>query len=330
MKHKLDETNNHSSFLTPHSSLLLGYYGFGNLGDELLLKACIKILNEHGIGNEKIIVLSNNPEETQKNFNVKSMNRWKFLEVVKAMRQSENFILGGGGLFQDSTSVKSCVYYWGIVRLAKLFGLKIYALGQSVGSFSSKISEILTGDALRLCELVQVRDKNSFDIAKDFNVKNLEPASDLVMTLKPLEFSNSNRDLILVNLRPHKELEKFVKIIAPHVKNSDYKKIGAALSVEDEKILIENQKILGLDEIKLIKNFDEAEKLFSRASCAVGMRLHFGVLARIFKVKTALIPYDIKVSEFASQSDIPVIIDKWQNPSMPSEIPDYYCDKISL
>ena len=234
MKHKLDAADNHSSFLTPHSSLLLGYYGFGNLGDELLLKACIKILNEHGIGNEKIIVLSNNPEETQKNFNVKSMNRWKFLEVVKAMRRSENFILGGGGLFQDSTSVKSCVYYWGIVRLAKFFGLKIYALGQSVGPFSSKISKILTGDALRLCELVQVRDKNSFDIAKDFNVKNLEPASDLVMTLKPLEFSNSNRDFILVNLRPHKELEKFVKIIAPHVKNSDYKKIGAALSVEDE------------------------------------------------------------------------------------------------
>ena len=177
---------------------------------------------------------------------------------------------------------------------------------------------------------MQVRDKNSFDIAKDFNVKNLEPTSDLVMTLKPLEFSNSSRDFILVNLRPHKELEKFVKIIAPHVKSSDYKKIGAALSAEDEKILIENQKILGLDEIKLIKNFDEAEKLFSRASCAVGMRLHFGVLARIFRVKTALIPYDIKVSEFASQSDIPVIIDKWQNPSMPSEIPDYYCDKISL
>ena len=142
MKHKLDAADNHSSFLTPHSSLLLGYYGFGNLGDELLLKACIKILNGHGIGNEKIIVLSNNPEETQKNFNVKSMNRWKFLEVVKAMRRSENFILGGGGLFQDSTSVKSCVYYWGIVRLAKFFGLKIYALGQSVGPFSSKISKM--------------------------------------------------------------------------------------------------------------------------------------------------------------------------------------------
>ena len=309
-------------------TLLLGYYGFGNLGDELLLKACIKILNELGIGNGEITVLSNNPKETQENFNVQSANRWKFLEVVKAMRQSENFILGGGGLFQDSTSVKSCVYYWGMVRLAKLFGLKISAIGQSIGPLNSKISKILTENALRLCGRVHVRDGNSFEIAKNFGVKNLELGHDLVMTLKPAKISEQTHDLILVNLRPSKDVEKFTEIIAPHVKNFGGKKIGAALSSEDEKILTENQEVLGLDEIKLIKNFDEAKKLFSQASCAVGMRLHFGVLARIFRVKTALMPYDVKVSEFASQSGIPVIIDEWQEPSMPLEIPAY--DKISL
>lgn len=298
-------------------TLLLGYYGFGNLGDELLLKACIKILNERGISNEEIIVLSNNPVRTRENFNVKSVNRWKFSEVVKAMREASNFILGGGGLFQDTTSVKSVVYYWGIVRLAKLLGLKIFAWGQSIGPFNSKISKILTGDAFRLCERVNVRDENSFNIAKELKIKNPELGQDLVMTLKPSGISELKRDLMLVNLRPCKELEKFIKIIAPHVKNFAGKKNGVALSGEDEKILLENQKILGLDEIKLIKSFDDAERLFAKASCAVGMRLHFGVLARIFQVKTALMPYDIKVSEFAEQSDIPVIIDEWQNPSIP-------------
>ena len=142
-------------------------------------------MNGRGIANENIIVLSNNPEDTQKNFNVASVNRWKIFEVVKAMRKSENLILGGGGLFQDSTSVKSCVYYWGIVRLAKLFGLKIFALGQSVGPLNSKISRLLTADALRACEKVHVRDKNSFNIAKELGCKNLELGRDLVLTLKP-------------------------------------------------------------------------------------------------------------------------------------------------
>ena len=296
-----------SCFLPPNSCLILGYYGFENLGDELLLQACIKILNERGVKNENITVLSNNPDETRKNFNVESVNRWKIFEVVRAMRKSENLILGGGSLFQDSTSLKSCVYYWGVVRLAKLLGLKIFAIGQSIGPLNSKISKFLTRNALKVCEKVHVRDENSFNIAKKFNIKNLELGSDLVMMLKPLQNSNLKRDLMLVNLRPYKELEKFVNIIAPNVKNFHGEKIGAALSAEDEKILMANQKILGLDEIKLIKNLDDAEKLFSSASCAVGMRLHFGVLAKIFETPITLMPYDIKVSEFARQYNIPVI-----------------------
>ena len=299
-----------SYFLTPNSYLLLGYYGFGNLGDELLLRACIKILNERGIENKNIIVLSNNPDETQKNFDVESVNRWKISEVVKAMRKSENLILGGGGLFQDSTSVKSCVYYWGVVRLARLFKLKIFAIGQSIGPLNSKISKFLTRNALRLCDKVHVRDENSFNIAKNFNIKNLELGSDLVLKLRIRSEElgvKSEKKFLLLNLRPDKNLEKFVNVITPRVKNFSGEKIGAALSIDDEKILINYQKILGLDEIKLIKNFDDAEKLFSSASCAIGMRLHFGVLAKIFETPVTLMPYDIKVSEFARQYNIPVI-----------------------
>jgi len=296
-----------SCFLLPNSYLLLGYYGFGNLGDELLLEACIKILNSKGISNENIIALSNNPEETRKNFKIKSVNRWKFFEVVKAMRKSENLILGGGGLFQDSTSVKSCVYYWGIVRLAKFFGLKISALGQSIGLLRSGLAKFLTRDALKLCEEIQVRDENSFKTAKSFGCKNLILGEDLVLQLKikneNSKLKNENKTL-LVNLRPYKDFERFFKITADIIKNFNGKKIGAAFSPEDEKVLRENQKKLGLDEIILLKNFNDAEKLFSSASSAVGMRLHFGVLAKIFEVPATLLAYDIKVKEFAARYNI--------------------------
>lgn len=312
--------------LSPNSYLLLGYYGFGNLGDELLLRACIKILNERGIEKEKITVLSNNPEETRKNFNVKAVNRWKISEVIKALRKSDFLILGGGGLFQDSTSIKSCFYYWAIVRLAKLLGVKISALGQSIGPLNSKIAKILTANALRLCNKVHVRDKNSFNIAKNFGCKNLILGSDLVMTLTPNPSSLIPNPSLLINLRPCENLESFIKIIAPHVKNFNGEKIGAALSEDDEKILFANKKILGINETKLIKNFNEAQNLWASASCCVGMRLHFGVLSRIFQRPVALMPYDIKVKEFAEQSNIPVIINEWHEPSMPLQISD--CDTI--
>ena len=323
---KGEKTASNPSSLIPNPSLILGYYGFGNLGDELLLKACIKILNKYGFENEKLIVLSNNPEQTEKNFNIKSVNRWKISEVIKAMKESKFLILGGGGLFQDSTSIKSCFYYWGVVRLAKFFGLKIVALGQSVGPLKYKISKFLTGNALRICEKIYVRDENSFKIAEELGCKNLVKSFDLVLTLKPEKLNPPpiiSKPLLIINLRPCKKLEKFINIIAPNLKKFNGKKIGVALSKEDEKILSAYKNFLGLEEIKLIKTFEEAENLWSVAYCAIGIRLHFGVLSRIFQTPVALMPYDIKVKEFAEQSNIPLIIDEWHAPSMPLPVADY-------
>ncbi len=301
--------------------VILGYYGFGNLGDELLLKACLKILEANNIPHEKILVLSNNPQETEKIFNVKSVNRWKYFEVIKAFRQSEILLLGGGGLFQDSTSVMSCVWYWGIMRLARFLGVKIIALGQSIGELNSKVSRILTGNALKACEKVFVRDEHSFNLAKKLGCKNLILSCDLVLILKS-ETEKSKSNSMLINLRPCKDIEKFVKIISSHVKNFDGEKIGVALSGDDEKILETYKENLSLEKIIRVKNFKEAENLWANASCCVGMRLHFGVLSRIFQTPVTLIPYDIKVKEFAKISGIPVINDEWKEPSMPLKISD--------
>lgn len=53
--------------------LLAGYYGFGNLGDELLVDACVKLLEKNGIPRERIAVLSADPDGTQKTLGTASM-----------------------------------------------------------------------------------------------------------------------------------------------------------------------------------------------------------------------------------------------------------------
>ncbi|MBQ3758775.1 MAG: polysaccharide pyruvyl transferase family protein, partial [Synergistaceae bacterium] len=88
-----------------YSAALLGYYGFGNLGDELLLEACINILNECGIERNRVVVLSNDPDRTAREFRVDAVNRWSLREIVRTFRKSERLIFGGGGIFQDSSSV---------------------------------------------------------------------------------------------------------------------------------------------------------------------------------------------------------------------------------
>ena len=304
-----------------YSAALIGYYGFGNLGDELLLKACIDILTRLGISRSRIAVLSNDPENTAREFGVDSVNRWKLGEILHTFRESERVIFGGGGIFQDRTSVKSCAWYWGIVKLAGIMGTKVYAVGQSVGPLKAGMSRFFAGNALRKCGLLHVRDDKSLRLAETLGCKNVIRGNDLVMTLKP-EKPLIHGKRMLVNLRPCPELEHYAEILRP---NLAVNAIGVAMSPEDEEAL----SVVGLRETVRVNSFHEAEELWHSAGCAVGMRLHFGVLSRIFRVPAVMMPYDVKVNEFALQSGIPCIADKWTEPVMPRDIPenaDEICD----
>lgn len=306
---------------------LAGYYGFGNLGDELLLEACLNMFTNCGLAHEQIIVLSSNPEETSRNFHVPSVSRWSLREVMGALRSSYALVFGGGGIFQDTTSVKSCIWYWGLVRLARLLGCRVWALGQSVGPLSGRLSRYFAGDALRQCEAVHVRDENSFRLARELGCSDVTLGSDLVMTLKPKKKGGNPSGYMLVNLRPCRSLMHYAEIIKPYTSGAK----GAALSDEDISAL----GMLGLRDVVRVRTFEEACGLWGGASCAVGMRLHFGVLSRMFGVPLSMMPYDVKVSEFARQSGVPCIAGQWVKPVMPREVPgesgeiECLCGKIS-
>ncbi len=307
---------------------LIGYYGFGNLGDELLLQASLNLLHEAGISDNQIIVLSNNPQETSKNFNVKSVSRWKLKTLIKTFRESECLIFGGGGIFQDSTGFKSCLWYWGVVRLAKLLGLKIIALGQSIGILNHYLSRMMTLNAFKKFDFVHVRDKYSFDFLNN-NLKNtrLILGEDIVFNLaenlKLTPPENHERENFLLNLRPSNTLEKFVEIIKPEI-ISRKNLIGVALSADDEEILNAYKNDLAIQKIIRVKNLDDAQKIFKNAYGVAGMRLHFGILSKIFRVPCVLMAYDPKVKYFAESSNTPCmnINSKWLEPKLADNIPE--------
>lgn len=295
-----------------YKAAVLGYYGFGNLGDELLLEACLAMFGRCGVKRDEVIVLTNAPEE----ISGPAVNRWHYREVVKALRESESLLLGGGGLFQDSTSVKSCLWYWGIVRLARFLGCKVWAIGQSIGPLESFEGRLLARDALKRCEAVHVRDDASRLLAESMKCGRVIQGCDLVLSLAAAAPTHppASAACTLVNLRPFKKLDAFITVIAPHLKG---KVIGTALSDED----IEPLEMLGLSEIVRVRTFDEAKSLWSQASCGIGTRLHFGVLSQIFALPVAMIPYDPKVSGFAKEAGIRCIFNGWTEPSMPKPVP---------
>ena len=56
--------------------LLCGYYGMGNLGDELLAAAAIQLLKNCGLKENEIAMLSGAPEESRKKHHIYPIDRW--------------------------------------------------------------------------------------------------------------------------------------------------------------------------------------------------------------------------------------------------------------
>src|SRR5438105_835314 len=115
--------------------LIAGYYGFGNVGDELILSSILMEIGKR-YPSSRITVLSADPERTHRFHGVSSVRRWSPLAVVRAIWKADVLVVGGGGLLQDQTSSRSLAYYLGLVALARLLVCPVvfYALGvESVG-----------------------------------------------------------------------------------------------------------------------------------------------------------------------------------------------------
>ena len=103
-----------------YKAALIGYYGFKNLGDELLLKASLEMLTRNGIKPSEILILSNSPSETSAASEPKAISRWSLSNLIKAFMNCERLIFGGGLLLLKAE------LDWIIIRLNLNFMREIY------------------------------------------------------------------------------------------------------------------------------------------------------------------------------------------------------------
>lgn len=143
------------------SIVVAGYYGCGNLGDELILLAIVKALVKP---DEflKLTVLSGEPKQTSAWFGVSAVHRFNPLKVCLAIRQSSLFILGGGGLLQDRTGLLTMIYYLSLVLLAWLMKRPVFLYAIGVEGKPKRISRWLIRLVLGITKpTITVRDAES-------------------------------------------------------------------------------------------------------------------------------------------------------------------------
>ena len=190
-------------------AILCGYYGMGNAGDEALLVCLLQSLPDH----IEPIVLSKNPAETRDRYQVKAIDRWDLMAVIKEMRRASFFSWGGGSLMQDNSSRMSPIYYGGLMKLAQILRLETIAWAQGIGPLNYRSNRWLTRHVLKRCRLVTVRDTASHDMVQRWGIE-VTIAPDPVWAMKA-DYSfdlyshldhDERHDCIVVNLREHSSL----------------------------------------------------------------------------------------------------------------------------
>jgi len=142
-------------------AVVSGYYGFQNAGDESLLYAMIQNLREQK-DDVRLLVLSKDPKATEATYGVRAINRYNFLKIRTAFKQSHLLIFGGGSLIQDVTSSKSLWYYLAVVKQAIKLSVPVIFYANGIGPICKEKNQKKVLKVLNKVDKISLREPNSY------------------------------------------------------------------------------------------------------------------------------------------------------------------------
>ncbi len=302
--------------------VLSGFYGFHNIGDEAILLTLTEKLRSED-PEVDITVLSNNPEETQKKFNVKAVDRHNPFKVVMAIMMCDTLISGGGSLLQDVTSARSIHYYLFIIRAGLFFRKRVVLLSHGIGPLNSEKNRKRVSKTLNKVLAVSVRDQNSYDLLCEIGVdpSKITLSADPVMAmgkagkalgqsiLKQIGLKETGRKNVGIAIRQKdfRERERQVKLVKlandlakeynvvflPFYYKNDTKIAGDIATQMDEHVYFVTEKYHSKDFMSLVENMD----------ILVGSRLHSLIFSVVAEVPFVGVSYDPKIENFLEMLD---------------------------
>lgn len=145
--------------------LLCGYYGYGNVGDDALLRAAISRARVR-FSTKDILALTHRGAKDTWQFGVPCIRRDHPLAVARAIRRAEVVVFGGGTLLQDATSRRSLSYYVWLLRYAQTHGVPCELWGNGIGTLTGWGSEDAVAKVVSRCRFVGLRDGRSWEMAR--------------------------------------------------------------------------------------------------------------------------------------------------------------------
>lgn len=152
---------------------LVGYYGFGNLGDEAILESIIEDLRRH-FHEPAFQIISADYCETLSGTDITRVPWTDWPRVIESVRDCDWLLVGGGGLFncylpypiEDflRRSDNFAAFIFGLPVLAFLLGKRSCIYGVGASRFNSEEALEHARMAVRVTDLCSVRDRSSSKI----------------------------------------------------------------------------------------------------------------------------------------------------------------------
>ncbi|MCK9223475.1 MAG: polysaccharide pyruvyl transferase family protein [Candidatus Muirbacterium halophilum] len=252
--------------------LLYGYFGYKNLGDELILNSFLNLYPE------SIVFSASNSSS--------SVKRFSFLNLLN----KNPIVFPGGNILQNKSSSKSLYFYIIFIFLCKLLRKKIYLINNGFGPIKGKFNYFLFKKAILLCDFISCRTKSDFEFIEFYNNKVL--GADTF-------FVNNNKN----RLNNGKKTAYIPK--SRYIKNYNLNQDIDILAMEpyDYEFFAKNyvnRNIIKLYNMKL----HEIEAKMAEYKTIYAIPLHGVILSYYFGVKNIfVIPYDDKVLNFCKEID---------------------------
>jgi polysaccharide pyruvyl transferase WcaK-like protein len=199
---------------------LYGYYGQGNLGDDLLMTSALRMIRAvrpdvpvfvhchdparlPDMNDALQIPVPANARLADVTLSRPARLKAYFSDLRKAFLGSDALVFGGGTVFQDSASPVSLLIIAATVMLAKHMGLKVIAIGSGVGDLRTKAGRIAMKAILSRADIFCVRDEASEAICRAIAPKaKLRQTADLVYGLETPSISTDRRSGIVLSIQP--------------------------------------------------------------------------------------------------------------------------------
>ncbi len=301
-------------------SLLCGYYGFGNSGDDILLRAAAERAKRE-FSDCRVRALSDGGRRDSRRFGVACTCRHFPLSVLVEIACCRRLIFGGGTLLQSETSRRSLIYYTSLLLVARLLRKECILWGNGIGGVSGRFEKRLIGAALGCCSYIGLRDMRSLAIARHMLSKQGREGTavlegDLAESAESLYSDSERAEALLSGLfgedrgeivaaiprgkRSEDELFRFSKLLAKEKARGREILVIVMNSAEDGKICEALARSLGGRLIFGIC-FGDTVELLRKCKRVYSMRLHGLVAAHIAGIELCGMGEDEKIKRYCAE-----------------------------